>query len=78
LWNISDALGGTDLSAVIARVSTTPAEDYFNGKVLQYYKGNNATIRYTWSDYGSVQWELVLCLLLTWTVVCLILIKGKL
>jgi len=61
---------------VIADVSVTPSQDYFNGKVLQLYK-NELGEQYTWEDYGSVQWELVLCLLLTWIVVCLILIKGN-
>ncbi len=33
-------------------------------------------MQYSWDDYGTIQWELVLCLLLTWIVVCLILMKG--
>ena len=32
--------------------------------------------QYNWEDYGTPRWELVLCLLLTWILVCLILIKG--
>jgi hypothetical protein len=31
---------------------------------------------YTWSEYGSLRWELCLCLLLSWIIICLMLIKG--
>lgn len=29
-----------------------------------------------WSDYGKMRWELAGCLLLSWVVICLIVIKG--
>ncbi len=30
----------------------------------------------TWENFGTLQWELVLCLLLAWIIVCACLIKG--
>ena len=29
-----------------------------------------------WDDYGSLRWELVLCLLLAWILIALSMIKG--
>lgn len=49
----------------------TPPEDYFNHVMLgldPYY--------HDWSHFGSLRWQLVLCLLAAWIVVCLSLIKG--
>merc|ERR1712165_677890 len=48
----------------------SPAEDYFNYVML----GKDETI--TWDNFGSVSWQLVLCLIAGWTIVCLSLIKG--
>merc|ERR1712038_231372 len=50
--------------------SVSPAEDYFNYVML----GKDETI--TWDNFGSVSWQLVLCLIAGWTIVCLSLIKG--
>ena len=36
--------------------------------------GKDDTIN--WSNFGSLQWGLVLCLLGAWVIVCLALIKG--
>ena len=47
-----------------------PTEDYFN--YVMY--GKDDTI--DWSNFGSLQWGLVLCLLGAWVIVCLALIKG--
>ncbi len=30
----------------------------------------------TWENFGTLKWELVLCLLLAWIIVCLCLIRG--
>merc|ERR1712038_314266 len=50
--------------------SVSPAEDYFNYVML----GKDETI--TWDNFGSMSWQLVLCLIAGWTIVCLSLIKG--
>jgi len=50
--------------------SVSPAEDYFNYVML----GRDESI--TWSNFGPMSWQLVLCLLGSWIVVCLALIKG--
>merc|ERR1712165_648881 len=50
--------------------SVSPAEDYFNYVML----GRDDTI--TWGNFGTVSWQLVLCLIAGWTIVCLSLIKG--
>ncbi|XP_059091235.1 sodium- and chloride-dependent glycine transporter 1-like [Tigriopus californicus] len=46
------------------------SEDYFTRVML----GLDETI--TWSNYGGLKWDLVLCLLGAWVIVCLCLIKG--
>ena len=48
----------------------SPSEDYFERVVLGYQEDT------TWENYGSLRWELVLCLLLAWIIVGLSLIKG--
>ena len=53
----------------------SPAEDYFNGRVLGITK-NVTGERYTWDDYGTLQWHLVGCLAGSWVLICLSLIKG--
>ena len=60
---------------VIAAYSVSPAEDYFNGNVLGLTKDQDGT-KYTWDDYGSIQWHLVGCLAGSWVLICLSLIKG--
>ncbi len=47
-----------------------PAEEYFLFKVLRVHKSSGI------DDMGDFHWDLCLCLLLSWTLVFLILIKG--
>ncbi len=51
--------------------SWTPPEDYFNTVML----GLNPE-EHNWSNFGGMHWQLVLCLLAAWIIVCLALIKG--
>ena len=37
---------------------------------------NETGVRYTWDDYGTLQWHLVACLAGSWLLICLSLIKG--
>ena len=60
--------------AVLEEYQISPEEDYFNGRVLGLYK--NEEEWYTWGDFGPLQWEVVLCLGISWCIVCAILIKG--
>jgi len=53
---------------VYQRIS--PSEDYFKRTML----GLDDDI--TWSNMGTLKWDLVLCLIAAWTIVCLCLIKG--
>ncbi|XP_025100411.1 sodium- and chloride-dependent glycine transporter 1-like isoform X2 [Pomacea canaliculata] len=46
----------------------SPSDDYFHKVVLDITKGIN--------DMGEVRWELALCLLLAWLLVCICLAKG--
>ena len=46
-------------------------EDYFYSTML----GLDPT-QHDWSNFGSMHWELVLCLLASWIIVCGALIKG--
>ncbi len=62
-------------STVLGTYSVSPAEDYFNGKVLGLTKDVDGN-QYTWNDYGTIQWELVLCQLAVWVLVSLVNIKG--
>ena len=57
-------------NASFGNASVTPAEDYFNYVML----GKDETI--TWDNFGTLSWQLVLCLIAGWTIVCLALIKG--
>ena len=45
-------------------------EDYFERVILGYDENTN------WENFGSLRWEVVLCLLATWVIVGLCLIKG--
>jgi len=56
------------LNKVYSRVS--PSEDYFKRTMLGLEEDSS------WSNLGGLKWELVLCLLGAWTIVCLCLIKG--
>ena len=53
-----------------------PSEDYFNRVMLGItfdYEGN----QFEWDDFGSLKWELVGCLALTWLLVIASLWKGR-
>ena len=60
---------------VIGNYAITPAEDYFNGFVLGYTKGSSGET-HSWYDFGVLQWQPALCMLLTWLVMLVILFKG--
>ncbi len=59
----------------MAENSVTPEEEYYNGKVLGLTY-NQEGDQYTWDNFGPLQGPMCLCLLLSWIIVCLILIKG--
>jgi len=66
---------GTEVkfSALYTRVS--PADNYYYRVVLgliKDYEGN----QHTFEDYGSLKWDLVVALLVSWFLICAILIKG--
>ena len=48
-----------------------PPEDFFLHQML----GLDKEV-YDWDNYGNLRWQMVLCLLGAWTIVCLCLIKG--
>ena len=48
-----------------------PSEAYFNSALLGLDKAVH-----NWSDVGELRWQLVVCLLAAWIIVCLCLIKG--
>ena len=49
----------------------SPAEDYYTNSLLGLDKNVH-----NWQNFGELRWQLVLCLLGAWIVVCLCLIKG--
>jgi solute carrier family 6 amino acid transporter-like protein 5/7/9/14 len=49
----------------------SPSEEYFNTIMLGLDQQAN-----NWGNFGTVRWQLVLCLLAAWVIVCLCLIKG--
>ena len=65
----------TPFKDVVGEFGVSPAEDYFNGRVLGINKDESG-LRYDWDDYGSIQGHLVGCLAAAWVLVCLSLIKG--
>ena len=46
-------------------------ECYYQNRVLGFDENV-----YNWNNFGELRWELVLCLLVSWTIVCLCLIRG--
>ena len=76
-FNVSNKCNETTTVADLIKVNAvSPPEDYLNGFMLGYtIPGSNGTKR-SWDDYGSLSWELSLCLLLSWIVICLSMIKG--
>ena len=56
-------------------IRTSPSEDFWNARVLGLdVLGGH--IENNWEDWGNIRWEIVGCLALSWTLVCLSLIKG--
>ena len=49
---------------------TSASEEYFNRVMLGIEEDT------TWENYGGLRWQLVLCLLGAWIIVCACLIKG--
>ena len=66
----------TTVSDVLVKNSIYPSEDYLNGFVLGYTIPNSNGTRHSWDNYGSLRWELCLCLLLSWIIICLSMIQG--
>ena len=66
----------TTVQEVITENSIFPSEDYLNGFVLGYTIPESNGTKHSWDDYGSISWELSLCLLLSWIVICLSMIQG--
>ena len=48
-----------------------PSEAYYNGELLGLDKDIH-----NWNNLGELRWQLVLCLLAAWIIVCCCLIKG--
>lgn len=48
-----------------------PAEDYFNHAMLGFDKAEHS-----WTNFGGMRWEMVLCMAGAWVIVCLCSIKG--
>ena len=63
--NTEMGLSKEDLYAV------APPEDFFLHQMLGMDRG-----MHNWDNVGSVRWQMVLCLLGAWVIVCLCLIKG--
>ena len=49
---------------------TSASEEYYNRVMLGIEEDT------TWDNYGGLRWQLVLCLLGAWIIVCSCLIKG--
>jgi len=63
----------SEFSDMYTRVS--PADNYYFRVVLGLIKEYEGNI-HTFEDYGEIKWELVVSLLVSWVLICLILIKG--
>ena len=66
----------TTVEEIIKESSIYPSEDYLNGFMLGYIIPGSGGEKYSWDNYGSMSWELTLCLLLSWIVICLSMIGG--
>ena len=51
----------------------TPEMDFFNTRMLGGFDPDDEQ---KWTRFGTWSWELILCLLASWTFVCFSLIKG--
>ena len=60
--------GSTNMNPCYANM--TPAETYFKYDML------GIRLQTTWDNFGGMQWQMVVCLLGAWIIVCLCLIKG--
>ncbi len=60
-----------DDAPVLFNASLSPPEDYFNHDMLGYTPGEH-----NWSNFGHLQWKLVLCLFGAWVIVGASLVKG--
>ena len=69
---ISCLCAEVDLVNVTTRY--TPSEEFFNRYVLGL---RGVGVVDTWENYGDPQWKIIGALALSWTVVALSLIKGK-
>jgi len=56
--------------------TVSPAEDYFNGAVVGFTKDDYSGERYSWYEFGTPRWQVVLCLAAVWLTENLILFKG--
>ncbi len=65
----------TPFSTVLGQYSVSSAEDYFNGRMLGLTKDQDGN-QHTWEDFGSPQWELVLCQLFCYILTTLTIIKS--
>jgi solute carrier family 6 amino acid transporter-like protein 5/7/9/14 len=57
----------------------SPSEEFWYYNVLKIDVGPDGILNTdvnSWTKWGSVRWEIVGCLALSWTVICLSLIKG--
>ena len=61
---------------IIKNESIYPSEDYLNGFMLGYIIPGSGGEKYSWDNYGTMSWELTLCLLLSWILICLSMIGG--
>ena len=56
-------------------IRTSASEDFWNARVLGLdVVGGH--MENDWEDWGNIRWEIVGCLALSWSLVCLSLIKG--
>ncbi|XP_067687763.1 sodium- and chloride-dependent glycine transporter 1-like isoform X2 [Haliotis asinina] len=58
----------TDRDVVFPNATRSPSEEYYNFHVLEMSDGIGSV--------GKMKWELTLCNLLSWTVCCIIIMKG--
>ncbi|XP_055870771.1 sodium-dependent proline transporter-like [Biomphalaria glabrata] len=67
VWYHSNGLNCSGLNLSVLQVSS-PSEEYFYRYVLNMSKGIH--------EPGKIKWDLTLCNLLAWIIICLCLIKG--
>jgi SNF family Na+-dependent transporter len=71
-FDLSTCSAKVDLNSITERCFSPP-EDYFYSQVLGIDLSKDG---HTWENMGGMQWPLVWCLFVAWTIVCLCLIKG--